>query len=118
MSEGLITFLVEVLFKLKELRVMVMWLLPDGDKKAPLCSDADPVQELTYDLRSQCDAIRVTKTVRPFSMACCPVRENAAALVVSDGRVMVWELRSAVGHLRARSRSVSRAVPLFSVCLF
>ncbi|CAK6435972.1 unnamed protein product [Pipistrellus nathusii] len=65
--------------------------------------DADPVQELTYDLRSQCDAIRVTKTVRPLSMVCCPVNENAAALVVSDGRVMIWELRSAVCSRSARS---------------
>ncbi|KAG8135544.1 hypothetical protein E2320_008555 [Naja naja] len=31
-------------------------------------ADPDPIQELIYDLRSQCDAIRVTKTVRPFSM--------------------------------------------------
>ncbi|KAK1333326.1 hypothetical protein QTO34_005709 [Cnephaeus nilssonii] len=65
--------------------------------------DADPVQELTYDLRSQCDAIRVTKTVRPFSMVCCPVNENAAALVVSDGRVMIWELKSAVCNRSARN---------------
>lgn len=83
-------------------------LLPDVDKKALLCSDADPVQELTYDLRSQCDAIRVTKTVRPFSMACCPTNENAAALVVSDGRVMIWELKSAVCNRSARNRSVSQ----------
>nr|XP_051679645.1 WD repeat-containing protein 11 isoform X2 [Oryctolagus cuniculus] len=67
--------------------------------------DPDPVQELTYDLRSQCDAIRVTKTVRPFSMVCCPVNENAAALIVSDGRVMIWELKSAVCNRNSRSRA-------------
>uniref|UniRef100_A0A2K6KN56 WD repeat domain 11 n=3 Tax=Colobinae TaxID=9569 RepID=A0A2K6KN56_RHIBE len=67
--------------------------------------DPDPVQELTYDLRSQCDAIRVTKTVRPFSMVCCPVNENAAALVVSDGRVMIWELKSAVCNRNTRNRA-------------
>lgn len=93
----------EVLFEVKGLAVMLMGLVTDSDKKAPLCSDADPVQELTYDLRSQCDAIRVTKTVRPLSMVCCPVNENAAALVVSDGRVMIWELRSAVCSRSARS---------------
>uniref|UniRef100_A0A8C6NUA9 WD repeat-containing protein 11 n=1 Tax=Nothobranchius furzeri TaxID=105023 RepID=A0A8C6NUA9_NOTFU len=57
---------------------------------------ADPeqnVQELVYDLRSQCDAIRVTKTVRPYRMVICPVNENKAALMVSDGRVMLWELK-------------------------
>ncbi|KAM9395303.1 WD repeat-containing protein 11 isoform 3-T3 [Salvelinus alpinus] len=52
------------------------------------------VQELVYDLRSQCDAIRVTKTVRPYRMVICPVNENNAALTVSDGRVMLWELKA------------------------
>ncbi|KAG7462691.1 hypothetical protein MATL_G00187500, partial [Megalops atlanticus] len=59
--------------------------------------ESDPeqsAQELVYDLRSQCDAIRVTKTVRPYRVVICPVNENAAALVVSDGRVMLWELKA------------------------
>ena len=51
-------------------------------------------QELVYDLRSQCDAIRVTKTVRPYRIVICPINENRAALVVSDGRVMLWELKA------------------------
>ncbi|XP_029788560.1 WD repeat-containing protein 11 isoform X3 [Suricata suricatta] len=79
--------------------------------------DPDPVQELTYDLRSQCDAIRVTKTVRPFSLACCPVNENAAALVVSDGRIMIWELKSAVCNRSSRSSS-SGVSPLYSPVSF
>uniref|UniRef100_A0A8C7LZV6 WD repeat-containing protein 11 n=1 Tax=Oncorhynchus mykiss TaxID=8022 RepID=A0A8C7LZV6_ONCMY len=61
--------------------------------------ESDPeqsVQELVYDLRSQCDAIRVTKTVRPYRMVICPVNENNAALTVSDGRVMLWELKAHV----------------------
>ncbi|KAH0623694.1 hypothetical protein JD844_006753 [Phrynosoma platyrhinos] len=58
--------------------------------------DPDHIHELVYDLRSQCDAIRVTKTVRPFSMVCCPVNENSAALIVSDGRIMIWELKSTI----------------------
>lgn len=66
--------------------------------------DPEPVQELVYDLRSQCDAIRVTKTVRPFSMVCCPVNENAAALIVSDGRVMIWELKSSISGRNVRNR--------------
>uniref|UniRef100_A0A8D0AIT4 WD repeat-containing protein 11 n=1 Tax=Sander lucioperca TaxID=283035 RepID=A0A8D0AIT4_SANLU len=52
------------------------------------------VYELMYDLRSQCDAIRVTKTVRPYRMVICPVNENSAALMVSDGRAMLWELKA------------------------
>ena len=79
--------------------------------------DPDPVQELVYDLRSQCDAIRVTKTVRPFSMVCCPVNENSAALIVSDGRVMIWELKSSVASRNPRNSS-SSASPLYSPVSF
>lgn len=67
-------------------------------------TEPDPIQELVYDLRSQCDAIRVTKTVRPFSMVCCPVNENSAALIVSDGRVMIWELKSTISGRSLRTR--------------
>lgn len=64
-------------------------------------SPSDPEQnvyELMYDLRSQCDAIRVTKTVRPYRMVICPVNENNAALMVSDGRAMLWELKAHTGR--------------------
>ncbi|XP_021384960.1 WD repeat-containing protein 11 isoform X2 [Lonchura striata] len=79
--------------------------------------DPEPAQELVYDLRSQCDAIRVTKTVRPFSMVCCPVNENAAALIVSDGRVMIWELKSSISGRNVRNSS-SSASPLYSPVSF
>ncbi|KAL8187257.1 UNVERIFIED_CONTAM: WD repeat-containing protein 11, partial [Gekko kuhli] len=79
--------------------------------------DPDPIQELIYDLRSQCDAIRVTKTVRPFSMVCCPINENSAALVVSDGRVMIWELKSTISGRSVRT-SNSSASPLYSPVSF
>ncbi|XP_041317067.1 WD repeat-containing protein 11 [Pyrgilauda ruficollis] len=79
--------------------------------------DPEPAQELVYDLRSQCDAIRVTKTVRPFSMVCCPVNENAAALIVSDGRVMIWELKSNISGRNVRNSS-SSASPLYSPVSF
>ncbi|KAL7890450.1 hypothetical protein AOLI_G00027080 [Acnodon oligacanthus] len=76
---------------------------------------ADPeqsVQELVYDLRSQCDAIRVTKTVRPYRAVVCPVNENRAALVVSDGRVMLWELKA---HISKASGNLSSGLsPLYS----
>ncbi|XP_061491804.1 WD repeat-containing protein 11 isoform X2 [Rhineura floridana] len=74
--------------------------------------DPDPIQELVYDLRSQCDAIRVTKTVRPFTMVCCPVNENSAALIVSDGRVMIWELKSSISSQSLRAGNSS--APLYS----
>ncbi|XP_026164783.1 WD repeat-containing protein 11 [Mastacembelus armatus] len=80
---------------------------------------ADPeqsVQELVYDLRSQCDAIRVTKTVRPYRMVICPVNENNAALMVSDGRVMLWELKAHTG--KAAANPSSGLSPLYSPVSF
>ncbi|XP_059803789.1 WD repeat-containing protein 11 isoform X2 [Hypanus sabinus] len=78
-----------------------------------------PAQELAYDLRCQCDAIRVTKTVRPFSMVCSAVNENSAALIVSDGRVMLWELKSnLLGPKPYYSYSSSTASPLYCPASF
>ncbi|XP_060943690.1 WD repeat-containing protein 11 [Limanda limanda] len=80
---------------------------------------ADPeqsVQELMYDLRSQCDAIRVTKTVRPYRMVICPVNENNAGLMVSDGRVMLWELKAHTG--KAAANPNSGLSPLYSPVSF
>ncbi|KAM6956507.1 WD repeat-containing protein 11 [Aplochiton taeniatus] len=77
--------------------------------------ETDPeqsVQELVYDLRSQCDAIRITKTVRPYRMAVCPINENNAALMVSDGRVMLWELKAHAG--KAPPNASSGLSPLYS----
>jgi len=48
---------------------------------------------------------------------CCPVNENAAALIVSDGRVMIWELKSAVCNRNSRSSS-SGVSPLYSPVSF
>uniref|UniRef100_A0A672H3T8 WD repeat-containing protein 11 n=1 Tax=Salarias fasciatus TaxID=181472 RepID=A0A672H3T8_SALFA len=78
--------------------------------------EAQSVQELVYDLRSQCDAIRVTKTVRPYRMVICPVNENNAGLMVSDGRVMLWELKAHTG--KAMSAILSGLSPLYSPVSF
>uniref|UniRef100_A0A672GVU6 WD repeat-containing protein 11 n=1 Tax=Salarias fasciatus TaxID=181472 RepID=A0A672GVU6_SALFA len=83
------------------------------------CLPPDPeqsVQELVYDLRSQCDAIRVTKTVRPYRMVICPVNENNAGLMVSDGRVMLWELKAHTG--KAAVNPSSGLSPLYSPVSF
>ncbi|KAI3363031.1 hypothetical protein L3Q82_011694, partial [Scortum barcoo] len=74
------------------------------------------VHELVYDLRSQCDAIRVTKTVRPYRMVICPVNENNAALMVSDGRAMLWELKAHTG--KAAANPSSGLSPLYSPVSF
>lgn len=74
------------------------------DNPLALSDPEQSVQELVYDLRSQCDAIRVTKTVRPYRMVVCPVNENKAALMVSDGRAMLWELKAHTGRAAANPR--------------
>uniref|UniRef100_A0A8C3AU92 WD repeat-containing protein 11 n=1 Tax=Cyclopterus lumpus TaxID=8103 RepID=A0A8C3AU92_CYCLU len=74
------------------------------------------VYELMYDLRSQCDAIRVTKTVRPYRMVICPVNENNAALMVSDGRAMLWELKAHKG--KAAVNPSSGLLPLYTPVSF
>uniref|UniRef100_A0A672NHH3 WD repeat-containing protein 11 n=1 Tax=Sinocyclocheilus grahami TaxID=75366 RepID=A0A672NHH3_SINGR len=78
------------------------------------CTMIDPeqnVQELVYDLRSQCDAIRVTKTVRPYRVVICPVNENNAALIVSDGRVMLWELKAHRNLLNSEDNATNSGLP-------
>ncbi|KAF7710966.1 hypothetical protein HF521_009838 [Silurus meridionalis] len=83
-----------------------------AEEPAAVASEMEQgVQELSYDLRSQCDAIRVTKTVRPYRAVICPVNENRAALVVSDGRIMLWELKAHVGKASNPGSGLS---PLYS----
>uniref|UniRef100_A0A671XA72 WD repeat-containing protein 11 n=1 Tax=Sparus aurata TaxID=8175 RepID=A0A671XA72_SPAAU len=80
------------------------------------CYPEQSVHELVYDLRSQCDAIRVTKTVRPYRMVVCPVNENNAALMVSDGRAMLWELKAHTA--KAAANPSSGLSPLYSPVSF
>lgn len=87
--------------------IFLSFLLPHtfSNYLCPSLSDPEQsVHELVYDLRSQCDAIRVTKTVRPYRMVVCPVNENNAALMVSDGRAMLWELKAHTAKAAANPR--------------
>ncbi|XP_042273062.1 WD repeat-containing protein 11-like isoform X3 [Thunnus maccoyii] len=74
------------------------------------------VQALVNDLHSQCDAIRVTETVRPYHMVICPVNESNATLTVSDRRVMLWELKAHTS--RAAANPSSGLSPLYSPVSF
>ena len=49
-------------------------------------------QGLNYDLKSQSDAFRLTRHSKVYGDACCPVSENKVSVVLSDGRVLFWEL--------------------------
>ncbi|TSN48459.1 WD repeat-containing protein 11 [Bagarius yarrelli] len=67
-----------------------------GEPAAAVPETEQVVQELSYDLRAQCDAIRVTKTVRPYRAVICPVNENRAALV-NQKRIPDLSLNTMIG---------------------
>ena len=53
-----------------------------------------PYQDCMYDLRCQSDPLRVTKNNRVYGVACCPVTENRVVLMLSDSRLLFWELNT------------------------
>lgn len=48
--------------------------------------------DVTYDLRCQSDGMRVTRHSRVSSLACCPVSEKSVGLVVTDSRIVFWDM--------------------------
>ncbi|XP_064630114.1 WD repeat-containing protein 11-like isoform X2 [Lineus longissimus] len=50
--------------------------------------------DVVYDLRAQSDPLRVTKNNRVFAVACCPITEKTVALVMSDSKVLFWDLKT------------------------
>ena len=50
--------------------------------------------DVSYDLRCQSDPLRITKNNRVFGIACDPVGEMHATLVMSDSRVLMWQLKT------------------------
>ena len=73
-------------------------------------------QDVIYDLRCQSDPLRVTKHVRAFGLACCASTERYAALIMSDGRILIWSLMTVEHHPTTTSNSLSHVVltPLYS----
>lgn len=50
--------------------------------------------DIFYDHRCQSDPLRVTLHNRVYGAACCPVSENKVALVMSNGKLLIWELNT------------------------
>ncbi|KAJ8316897.1 hypothetical protein KUTeg_004801 [Tegillarca granosa] len=48
--------------------------------------------DVMYDLRCQSDALRVTRHSKVAAISTCPVSEKSFALIMTDSRVMFWEL--------------------------
>lgn len=50
--------------------------------------------DVAYDLRCQSDPLRVTRHNRVYGSSMCPVSERCVALIMSDSRVIFWELQT------------------------
>ncbi|KAK7110591.1 WD repeat-containing protein 11-like [Littorina saxatilis] len=55
-------------------------------------------QDVAYDLRCQSDPLRVTRHNRVYGASLFPVSENNVALIMSDSRVIFWELQAGEVH--------------------
>jgi hypothetical protein len=60
---------------------------------SPMSEDDAPSGiDVIYDNRCQSDSLRITKHNRVSAAAVCPVTERQAALITSDGRILIWEI--------------------------
>lgn len=57
-------------------------------------SPQGPSPEISYDLRCQSDSIRMTRHCKVTGVVCCPVTEKTLALILSDSRVIFWEMHT------------------------
>lgn len=59
----------------------------------PPASEADDASiDVVYENRCHSESLRITKHIRVFGAAVCPVTERRAALLTSDGRILFWEV--------------------------
>jgi len=63
--------------------------------------------DVFYDHRCQSDSLRVTKHNRVCAAVICPVTEKKIALIMSDGKTLVWELTTVdyVGNVALSAQS-------------
>ncbi|CAH3181969.1 unnamed protein product [Porites lobata] len=57
-------------------------------------SDASTSVDIIYENKCQSDPLRLSKSSRLFGFMCCPISERKVALLISDGRIIVWELKA------------------------
>lgn len=50
--------------------------------------------DLIYDVRATSDSFRVTKNARIYAVSSCPLTEKKICLIVSDGRILMWQLHT------------------------
>lgn len=49
---------------------------------------------LTYDSKSHSDSVRLTRHVKVYGVSRCPVSEHKMVVLLSDGRILLWNLIS------------------------
>lgn len=50
--------------------------------------------DIIYENKCQSDPLRLSKSSRLFGFMCCPLSERKVALLISDGRMIIWELKA------------------------
>lgn len=49
--------------------------------------------EFLYESTCSSDGMRITKSQKVFGLAVCPTSEIKTAVITSEGKLLVWELR-------------------------
>ena len=70
-------------------------------------------EDVGYSIHCQSDALRLSKATTVASAVVCPVDERSVSLVLTDGRVLIWDLLSTEAHSApARMPPASIATPV------
>lgn len=57
-------------------------------------NDTNASVDIIYENKCQSDPLRLSKSSRLFGFMCCPTSERKVALLISDGRMIIWELKA------------------------
>ncbi|KAF6030424.1 WDR11 [Bugula neritina] len=69
-------------------------------------SVAGKSSEFGYESHCSSDGMRITKSQKVYGLAVCPVTEMKAAVVTSEGKLLVWELSPVSRHINAGVNAV------------
>lgn len=50
--------------------------------------------DIVYETKCQSDTLRLSKSSRLHGFLCCPISEKKLALLISDGKIIIWELKA------------------------
>ena len=67
------------------------YFIEPGDEAS---NDVNTSVDILYENKCQSDPLRLSKSSRLFGFMCCPTSERKVALLISDGRMIIWELKA------------------------